>query len=273
MAEATLRMSFRQLVIRVADFLSVADYSGASLSVPSDSLDLDLCKKLVNDGYRRLIGAHEWKWLTAPISLTFQSGTVAADDSRYFLPAGFAGQLMTPWVYQYDGSGSPLIQLVTVDETVIRDLWISSQRRTGDPTHIAHRPLTVATVSGGQRWEAIVHPIPTDNHTITAKARIYPDAMTETGLDTEFAISGAAHDQTLLALSLAEAERTRDERPGPMWAYAQEMLATSLKYDRETGPRRLGLDYGDKTEHRVRSLRPWYSGVDSYGGVTIDDAT
>jgi hypothetical protein len=65
MADPTLSMTFGDLIMRVAEFLGVADYSGGAAAVPTDAHDLDLCKRYVNDGYRKFINANpRWQFLT-----------------------------------------------------------------------------------------------------------------------------------------------------------------------------------------------------------------
>jgi hypothetical protein len=61
--------------------------------VPTDASDLDLVKRLVNDGYRRFINEHTGTSSSVPLSLTFLSGEVSSDAARYYLPDDFYGVL------------------------------------------------------------------------------------------------------------------------------------------------------------------------------------
>lgn len=72
MSDSTLRLTFEQLQIRVADFLGIANRSGSSLAVPSDAKNLELVKRLVNDGYRRMLTDYEkWNVLNVPLTINF----------------------------------------------------------------------------------------------------------------------------------------------------------------------------------------------------------
>lgn len=83
MADPTIGLTFSDYVIRVAEYLGVAYYGSngqGAAQVPVDAHDLDLCKRIVNDGYRRFMGESPlWRFLTVPVSVQFQqtfTGTV-----------------------------------------------------------------------------------------------------------------------------------------------------------------------------------------------------
>lgn len=72
MSDPTLRLTFQAMQIRIADYLGMADRSGSALAVPTDAKDLELVKRLVNDGYRRFITEDEkWNFLNVPLSVRF----------------------------------------------------------------------------------------------------------------------------------------------------------------------------------------------------------
>lgn len=74
MSAPTLALTFQDLIIRVAEYLGMADYSGGTIAVPADAGDLERCKRIVNDGYRRFIGSNDkWQFLTPLFSITFVS--------------------------------------------------------------------------------------------------------------------------------------------------------------------------------------------------------
>lgn len=76
-ANPTLVMDFDDLILRVAEYLGLAVYSGGAAAIPTDAHDLDLCKRLVNDGWRRVVNSlSNWNWLQPTFTLTF-----AADHS------------------------------------------------------------------------------------------------------------------------------------------------------------------------------------------------
>lgn len=94
MSDPTLRITFQQLQIRVADYLGIADRSGSSLAVPADLKNLELVKRLVNDGYARFIADNEkWNFLNVPLTINFKaqlSGTVTATGAGTITIGGFA---------------------------------------------------------------------------------------------------------------------------------------------------------------------------------------
>jgi hypothetical protein len=85
MADPTLSMTFGDLVIRVAEYLGIADYSGGAAAAPSDAHDLDLCKRYVNDGYRSFINSYQrWQFLTPLFTISLSpnyNGTATAVGS------------------------------------------------------------------------------------------------------------------------------------------------------------------------------------------------
>lgn len=95
MADPTLNLTFQQMQIRIADFLGIADRSGSALAVPTDAKNLELVKRLVNDGYRRFIAESEkWNFLNVPLTINFAAqltGTITAKDATHVTIGGFAG--------------------------------------------------------------------------------------------------------------------------------------------------------------------------------------
>lgn len=92
MSDPSLRLTFQTLQIRVADFLGIADRSGSALAVPTDAKDLELVKRLVNDGYRRFVSESEkWNFLNVPLAITFvpqQTLTLTGGNGTTTLIAG-----------------------------------------------------------------------------------------------------------------------------------------------------------------------------------------
>lgn len=81
--------------IRVADYLGIADRSGSSLAVPTDAKDLELVKRLVNDGYRRFLTDNEkWNFLVVPLAITFvaqSTFTITSRTTTTLVASGIAG--------------------------------------------------------------------------------------------------------------------------------------------------------------------------------------
>jgi len=88
MAEPTSAYSFEDLIIRVAEEAGIAYYGTGGdeeAMVPVDTHDLDLCRRVVNDGIKMFINDSPpkgWRWMrrTVAITLTATSITGTADS-------------------------------------------------------------------------------------------------------------------------------------------------------------------------------------------------
>lgn len=118
MSDSTLTLSFQDLIIRVAEFLGIAYYGAAgdqAAAVPTNTHDLDLCQRLVNDGYRKFTNANpNWTFLTPLFTITFapayrgtaQSGTnTTITDTTLVQPAGVSFIGMTIGIVGGTGIG------------------------------------------------------------------------------------------------------------------------------------------------------------------------
>lgn len=106
MADPTLGYDFEDMILRVAEYLGVAYYGSTGSSaatIPVDAHDLDLCKRIVNEGYHRFISeSNRWNFLLVPFTIRFVAqsegtatggstttlvdsslATSAADDDKY----------------------------------------------------------------------------------------------------------------------------------------------------------------------------------------------
>lgn len=258
------------MILRVAEFLGVAVYAAnTAAAIPTDTHDLDLVKRLVNDGYRRFTNAYpKWNWLNPLTTVTFDptglgSQCVNSEAFRYYLPDGWFGQTTGFWTYGTDG---PRQRIETTDENRIRELYAASGgSTTGDPFLVAHRPLAAAAGSFAKRWEAIFFPIPSSVLTVTTRARLYPDKLTN---GTDVTIAGFQHDEAVLLAALAAAELQRGDKTSIYEQQYAEALKRSIAIDLQTGNRRLGYN-GDNSDSPIQRLRHPYTGVDSYNGVAI----
>ena len=246
----SLGLNFRSIVIRVAEFLGTADYSGGAAAVPTDAHDLDLAKRIVNDGYRRFLGESDWHFLNPIHSLT-----LIADQATYDLPEGAYQVNMGPWTYPSE-AGLPRINVC--DEVVIRELEATGTS-SGDPTLAAIRPKSVHATDFGTRWEVVFWPTPQSVYVIQTRLSIWPDQMTD--LDYHRPIGGPQHDDAIVACAMAAADLTRNDRLGQLEAAAQMALKRSRDMDHRSVPRRLSPS--------SRFVR--YTGVDTYEGVSIQD--
>lgn len=266
MADPTLKLTFDKLRIRVAEYLGTAYYGAAgdeAAQLPVDAGDLEMVGRLVNDGYARFIGENEkWNFLTVPLSLTFLTGIVATDNSRYYLPDDFYGIILSTFTY---APGGPRISIETVDEARIRRLQ-AVDSVTGDPALVAVRAINTDATATGQRWEAVFWPTPTTARVITAMYKRYPAALVNS---TDTSVAGFQHDRTVLAACIAAAELQRNDEQGPREAFYQSLLQQSLRMDKRVAPRSLG-DYGDRSDGGGARRPLSYYAVDTYNGVTLN---
>lgn len=286
MPEPTLRLVFRDYIIRVAEYLGTASYGASgdgAAAVPTDAHDLEVAKRICNDGWRRFVNANPlWNWLNPTITLTLDPDgstdrtvplrkNIDAEQqipkaARYFMPDGFYGQLVTKWTYPPAG---PRIEIEITTEEHIRQLFAGASTTTGDPYLAAVRPLADQGVPSKfrHRWECVFFPTPDSTHVLTARARIYPNRLIN--LDDRHN-AGFQHDEAVLAAMLAEAERQRENTPGTQTAYFTEALTKSIAMDQKTAPRRLGYNADRSDEgNRLWPGHPYYTGVDTYNGQAL----
>jgi len=260
MAEPTLALTFEDFIIRVAEYLGVASYAGGTAAIPTDAHNLEVCKRIVNDGWRRFYNSNpQWNWTLVTFEIVFDpDGTtdrvVNAEAWRYYMPDGFYGHLIGTLTYSPDDAH---IEIEQVSEQQIRQERASGEV-TGYPTEYALRPL------GGddkRRWEAIFYPTPSSELTVVGRCRLYPNKLVELG---DLPNAGFQFDEAILAACMAEAERQKEDGGTVMEAQWAEALTRAVSVDQKTAPARLG-DYGGKPRTTFRA----YTGVDSYysGGV------
>ena len=277
MAEPSLALTFGDMILRVAEFLGISAYasSGAGAAgIPTDAHDLDLCERIVNDGYRRFCTSHRWQWMTPTFSITFDpDGTSDAtiDDgtdqipraARYYLPDGFTGHFMTWFTY---GRNGPRVRVDQVTEVHIRTLYAASGTTTGDPWLAAILPLRLdrSPAEFHRKWQVIFYPAPDSTETVTARARLFPNKLVSTN---DRHIAGFQHDEAVLAACMAEADlQRRDGRHSKLDVFA-ETLAKSIAIDGDGTPTYAGYN-ADYSDGYPRAIRP-YTGVDGYysGGI------
>ena len=99
MADPSLGLTFQDYIIRVSEYMGT-EYLGPlgnqAAQLPVDAHDLDLAKRLVNDGYRRFVKANpKWNFLNLPTSLTFAptptTGQVTTGGTNSFTDSALAG--------------------------------------------------------------------------------------------------------------------------------------------------------------------------------------
>jgi hypothetical protein len=260
----TLGLQFTDLVLRVAEYLGVADYSGGVAAIPTDAHDLDLCKRIVNDGYARFLYEKEWFFLSVTMQLT-------PDGINYIfdLPYDFQGELLQPWTYPVTGPISAMRETSEMDIRARR----AGTNTTGYPTLFAHQAKdTVDATTNTARWQVIFWPTPYDNTLLlTAKYRRFPMALVNL---TDRSVAGPIHDQSVLQAAKAAAEIQRYGEAGPQEELYMKLLENSKRKDDNSVDKNVG-GYGDRSDdgkqpgHRPRDQYR----VDTYDGVSVLDVS
>jgi hypothetical protein len=265
MSDPTLAMTFGDYILRVAEYLGVADYSAGTAAVPTDTHDLELCKRLVNDGWRDFYNSNaRWNWVNRLFSITFdpdaanETVNVGGDNWRYYMPDGFYGDLQGPLTY---AGNTGRMSLGFMPEQEIRDRYAQGDV-SGYPVGYDIRPIAE---DYARRWELIVWPKPSAALTVVGKCRLYPNRMIEL---TDKPCCGFIFDAAIEAASKAQAEMQRQdggtEKQG-LWATE---LAKAVMLDLRSAPRRLGNFGGGR-----RALCRPYTGVDTYTDIDGDVTT
>lgn len=260
----TLSYTFDDLILRVAEYLGVADYSGGTAAIPTDAHDLDVCKRCVNDGYARFITDYKWSFLDVEIQIV-PNGI----DFEFDMPADFQGEFLTNYTYPAAG---PVAFCTETTEHHIRALR-AGRIVVGYPSLFAHKPKdTVDETTDTARWQVVFWPTPVSSIAVlTGRYRRYPMKLS-TGTDRQ--IGGPQHDNTVKQASLAAAELQRYGQQGPQEALYLTLLAASVKRDVRNVPRSLGYNGDGSDDYRGHGHWPSRANqADSYNGITVGGPT
>lgn len=253
MAEPTGGLTFQDLIIRVAEYLGIAYYGengNEAAQVPVDAHDLDLCKRLVNDGIRMFVSESihpvtgqpfSWRWMRKLYTLTISNSDVAEtvnnDPGRYIMPEDFNGDAMGDWTFGPDQNVWPEIK--TIPEHVIRQWKSIHDNQAGIPHYAAFRPLEPDEVPEGTRarWEVLFYPDPGQEYVVQLPYRHFFNALVDL---TDRQPAGAEHDATIEAAAKAMAELERDDTQGSRMVLYQKQLANSIRLDSLAAPKTVG---------------------------------
>lgn len=266
-ADPSLRLTFDDLRIRVAEYLGVADYGddgNGAAALPTQTHDLDKVSRIVNNAYRRFLTENPrgWNFMTVPFSITFGTGNLDSDLAQYPAPDDYYGIVVAPFTY---GPTGPFITIDPVSEPEVRQRQ-AANNSTGQPIIFCQRAINTTATSTPPRWEFIFYPTPSGTETVTALYKRFAQKLT-TGTDVP--VSGFQHDNSVLEACLAAAELEVNDNAGPHEEAYQRELKKSMSIDVRASVSR-GRDYGDKSEDRWYGRRPLtYYGVDTYNGVPI----
>ena len=156
-----------------------------------------------------------------------------ASDSRYTLPDDFA-HLADDFTFAPAGSIRRMSQRSAA--------WLrnaeAASNATGYPVHYAVQPREFSE-SIGQRWEVLVWPQPSTDHTVYYRYRVNPNKLVNDG---DYPIGGAIHSQTVLACCLAVAESRKNDGQSYHRDLTATLLQTSIDIDSRNKPRTLGYN-------------------------------
>ena len=256
----SLGLTFRDLILRVAEYLGVADYSGGVAAIPTDAHDLDLCKRLANDGYSKFLRDYKWEFLNVLMQLT-PDGI----NFQYDLPYDFQGEFITAWTYPSSG---PVAYMKETTELHLRMLR-AGRATSGYPSLFAVQPKSsVDATTNTSRWQVVFWPTPVSTiEVLTARYRRFPMALVNL---TDRSVAGPLHDSAVKQAAIAAAEIQRYGQAGPQKELYADELAASIKHDVRSVARSLGYNGDGSDERKTRGHWPSRANqVDSYNGAAV----
>lgn len=236
--------TFGDLCVRVAEYLGIANYSTADAAptLPTSAHDLDLVKRMVNDGLRVFVAERpNWIWMRRVASLTIgptASEQVGGNTDTYYMPEDFNGDAGGEWSY---GRGEDIYPTISVvPETELRRLVSISDSDAGEPFLCAFRRLNEGDVPAGsnRRWQVQFWPPPGESYVVTYLYRAYAFPLTDT--DNDYSPAGPEFDQVILASCLARAELHRHDTRGAHFEEYQRELAKAVALDDRSAPTFIG---------------------------------
>jgi len=185
MAEPSGVLTMQDLMVRVAEKLSIAEYDSVGrIHIPVDQYKFNLCKRYINNGIRMFIAdapRKGWRWMRRLMTVTFDAegdgdDNISSDAARYKLAANFGGTVDGP--IKYAASTAVGTRIKWCDESVIRARR-SLSVNTGIPTLAAIRPYqpTSEALSATRQWEMIVDPQPGSAYVVEFPYTLHFDKM------------------------------------------------------------------------------------------------
>lgn len=203
-ADVPTGMTYRELIVEVAQRKGMADISGAVAAIPDDALHLDLIKRTVNRGYARFLRADpQWSFIERTVTVTTdENGTgplnIAGDAGRYRLPQFVRGTPLSNW--RYEDEQSVFREAITTDHRTVRILREQSPT-TGIPARAAVAALENPDTPGrGTAWELILYPTPGSAFTLEADFNVRTHQLVE--MDDRH-IAGPEHDEAIIDCAVA----------------------------------------------------------------------
>ncbi len=250
MSESTLSITRVEILSALRRYLTYARTGTLETDQQSD-ID-DYIRSGENAFYKgtRLPGeqtVHRWSFLEPEFSLS-----VTAADNSYDLPDDFGGIASAELMASLSGRATEPVKVVSIDR--IRRMQAEY------PTYTTEFPLEAAphlksrAQTTGQRFELIIWPTPTLNHTLIGTYFSNPSAILDA---TPYPLGGQPHGLTLKMACLAAAERdANDIDQGPYFKEFMRMMFDSVAFDRAlTTPKYFGQNLDRSRPANIRRHR------------------
>lgn len=243
-------MTYEQLIVRVAEAAGIASYATGPAAIPTRAHDLDLCKRMVNDGYQRFLNGIRaggkrpytaWTFLKPLYTFTLDpAGTgptnVAADAARYRLSVPVVAHPASFTIKDPDSTASATTCAVTGIDRVWASL--SATVSVGRPVIAAMAPLAADRPGDAPGWEVVFWPRPDKAYTATARFRLQPRTLVAL---EERHVAGMEHDQTIIALAIAAMKaKNRSEDVQAARDDADALMDASIALDMQRQPATAG---------------------------------
>ncbi len=166
MAEPTSALSIEDLVLRIAREIGVAYYGSdgqQEAMVPNDPHDLDLCRRIVNDGIRLFVKSsppNGWRWMRrimeVDVTSTEVTGTADSTSTTTLVDADLTdsydtdGDLIGFWIYITDGTGegsyAQVAGYTAISGTVTVADWLFISGNAGGTDPVATDSYTITPI-------------------------------------------------------------------------------------------------------------------------------
>ena len=169
----------------------------------------------------------------------------------YMLPENFGGEVAGEITYQAGSNrGVPINWISELEIRRLRENWNSVS---GNPYYAAVR----RDQTNSRRWNLMIYPNTGGTYRVEFPFIIYFDKIVNL---TDVHPAGFAHDETVKAASLAQAEmQGEDQLANRMSYYRQIMLPNSYKIDGRSAARRLGYNGNPRsTTVSLRDFRQYF---------------